>query len=582
MANYIEEIKAKLLPSSLISRHLNLKSKGAGEYLGLCPFHREKTPSFTVSDNKGFYYCFGCGASGDIFSFLMEKEGLPYPEALDRLAKDVGVKIPQHKNDNIKHENAVCYEIFETATSYYQKNLYSENGKKALRYLKGRGLSDDIISKYRLGFAPSDNSHFISYLKSIYTEKDLVKSTVLVSGKYGIYNQFQGRVIFPIRDRLGKVIAFGGRVLDNSMPKYLNSPDNPIFNKSVVLYNLDIAHKEAYKCKKILAVEGYMDVIALANNGISYAVAPMGANIKVDQLKSLWQFVQEPTICMDSDTAGQNAMYKIATAILPHIEHNKSVNFIRLLDGKDPDEVLKKTGKVQFEQLIYKATPLSDYLFSVEYNKSSINTPEEKSNLLHRLKELSSGIDNADLQKNYQYHFKNLFYQNIKKKKGSSNANKSIHIPEVEDYVTANFMIIIRYILLYPQIIGDMDIYDKLCNLELPEDSKLDKMRGFVICIADDRDSVVIDEGDACIITRFKEKFGTSIKNCLSVEQGLGTEEVKENILKYFTKLELYVLKKQIDEVQHLLYSSPQESNYLRLQALKQEEEKVLNILKDN
>ena len=501
MSEHIERIKSIISPSQIISKNVNLKTKGNGEYLGLCPFHDEKTPSFTISDTKGFYHCFGCGAHGDIFTFLMEKEGLPYKEALTRLAEQAGVPLPQYKpvDEKLKKKSDICYSIYDKASEFYHKSLFTSEGKQALEYLKKRRIKDEIIQLYKLGFAPLNSNKTINYLKKLFPEKEILESKVIMQGERGLYNQFRGRVIFPILDKRSRVVAFGGRtLLADGKPKYLNSSENPIFNKSDILYGLNIAQEHAFKLKEIIITEGYIDVLSLANCGINHSVAPLGTSIRVSQIQPLWQFVDEPLICMDSDEAGRRAAIRLAKESLEFITPGKSLRFMILTGGKDPDEVINKYGKDYFELAMQKAIPLADLLFEIEKKEKPLNTPENRADLKERLFALAEKTRDKSLSTSYRLYFRDKFSELFSRKKqgfqyNSSNYKNHNTVPKAEtkvaiksimkktdNYINDSVNAILSNVIAHPELLRDSEIKEKLSQDE-DDSGILDKLHDYVL-----------------------------------------------------------------------------------------------------
>ncbi len=307
---FLDELRSRVSVADVVGAKVKLVRKGK-EYMGLCPFHNEKTPSFTVNEAKGFYHCFGCGAHGDIIKFEMEANGLPFIDAVTKLANKAGLRVPQISRENPEEvqKRSSWYEITEMAAAYFEKNLRLTGGKAAMAYLERRGFDENIIKKFRLGYAP-DNNGLRAWLASRnVSESDMIElGLAVLSEKNGkIYDFFRDRVIIPIMDKRGRVIAFGGRVMGDGQPKYLNSPDTPIFNKRRVLYNLNYARDKAFEKRRIVVCEGYMDVIAQAKYGFEYAVAPLGTALTEEQITEAWKICPEPTLCFDGDNAGIHA-----------------------------------------------------------------------------------------------------------------------------------------------------------------------------------------------------------------------------------------------------------------------------------
>lgn len=495
MTSEAELIKSRLLLSKIIGSKIRLQNKGSSGYVGLCPFHKEKTPSFLVNDERANYHCFGCGAHGDIFTFLMQYEGMNYKEALEQLAYMAGVElVKQSRKAKAQMEkNKIFFQIYEKTAEFYHQQLFSKLGKKALDYILSRDITLEIIKNYRLGFAPKDPSQLIELLLEDFTETDLFASGIIQRKNDFTYDPFYNRLIFPIQDKSEKFIAFGGRIIDEGQPKYLNSAENPIFQKSHHLYGYNFAKNYIYKQKEVIVVEGYMDVISLANQGIYNVVAPLGANIKLSQIEMLWTACPEPTICFDDDEAGQNATIKIAHESLKYISHNKSLKFTKLVHGKDPDEVIRNKGVKFFEQLVKESIPLADYIFDNEAIKTILNTPEKKSLLLENTLKMANEISSPRMRNNYIWHFKDKYYNllrnlnpNKAKVTGYRRDDTMINVVGVKKGMFARRKNedeeIVSILYNYPELLNDNKIIEEFISINLP--NFLDKIRQILLKLA--------------------------------------------------------------------------------------------------
>ncbi|HZX87226.1 MAG TPA: DNA primase, partial [Reyranella sp.] len=309
---FLDELRARLSLSEVVGRKVSLKRRSGAEYAGLCPFHNEKTPSFTVNDKKGFFYCFGCHEKGDAVGFVMKTEGLSFPEAVEKLAREVNLPVP--RATPVERERAervsTLQQVVEEAARWFQKQLRLPVGRQGLDYLRGRGLEDTTIDDFRLGFAPDSRDGLLSHLKRENVPIDKIVEAGLAiqpDDNREPYDRFRGRVMFAINDRRGRVIAFGGRVMGAGEPKYLNSPETPLFHKGANLYCLDRARQAVTKDQPVIVAEGYMDVIALHGAGFTGAVAPLGTALTEGQLAELWKLADEPYLCFDGDSAGRRA-----------------------------------------------------------------------------------------------------------------------------------------------------------------------------------------------------------------------------------------------------------------------------------
>jgi DNA primase len=579
--NHIEQIKARISPSVLISRYLQLKNKGNGEFLGLCPFHQENTPSFTVSDKKGFYHCFGCGANGDIFSFLKNYSGISYRDALEKLAAETGVTLPKQSDDEkIRQDKlAPLFRLFEIVSKFYHSKLYSREGADALLYLKGRGLSEDVIAEFNLGYAPVKDDELIQLLKKDFDEETIAESKVILKGN-GMYSPFKGRVIFPISDRQGRAIAFGGRLLkDSNAAKYINSMENPIFHKGEVLYNMSRALHKGLKEREIIVVEGYMDVISLASVGISNAVAPLGANVKVEQIMQLWNFVDDPTICMDSDRAGQTACIRLAHSILPHIVAGKSVKFCQLKGAKDPDELIKKRGIAAMRDTLKKAEPLVNLLFESELSAHGAITPEKRLLMQNNLDALARTIKIPALSKIYQKFFNDKIFKefnyNHSNKKLSKNEDAkkkfSAGVFELMSIRSPEVTAVLAGCSLFPKIMEDKEIRCLLDRLEI-DSEELSAVRDFLVAISDEIDIIHSCSLEDEIKTRFDFAFDKKRLDPILSLDSPSISEVRSHVLRAGNIHNLNCIAKQIKEMESLLKLSQDSALFERLIYLKEQE----------
>ncbi|MBA6418477.1 DNA primase [Pseudomonas neustonica] len=381
---FIDDLLGRTDIVEVVGARLKLKKTGKN-YSALCPFHNEKSPSFSVSPDKQFYYCFGCGAGGNALSFVMDFERLDFPEAVEDLAKQAGVAVPREERSDRKQQNtprkdSPLYALLEQAAAYYRQQLrHHPKKQRAVSYLKQRGLTGHIAKTYDLGLAPPGWDNLMSHLSRDTSEqKALIEAGLVVenedSGKR--YDRFRDRIMFPIRDSRGRVIGFGGRVLGDDKPKYLNSPETPVFHKGQELYGLYEAKQQNRQLDDVIVVEGYMDVIALAQHGVTNAVATLGTATSEDHLKRLFRLVHSVTFCFDGDKAGKQAAWRALNSALPVLEDGRHVRFLFLPDGQDPDSMVREEGQQAFQQRVNEqAEPLTEYLFrhlSIEANPVSL------------------------------------------------------------------------------------------------------------------------------------------------------------------------------------------------------------------
>jgi DNA primase len=357
----LDDIRARLPVSQVVARKVSLKRAGR-EMKGLSPFKQEKTPSFFVNDHKGSWFDFSSGQNGDIFKFVMLTEGLSFPEAVERLAEEAGLPIPKASSHDFEREDerARLYTLLEAAARFFEEQLTRGLGGEARRYLDKRGLTAAAIARFRLGYAPNDRSALRDHLaKTGFTTAEMTSSGMLVSGEDipVAYDRFRHRIIFPIADLRGRVIAFGGRALDPDAPaKYLNSPETPLFHKGANLYNAHNARGPAHDKGQLIAVEGYMDAIALAEAGFPQTVAPLGTALTEEQVKLLWRLAPEPILCFDGDAAGRRAAFRAVETVLPHLRPGYSVRFAFLPEGLDPDDLIRQHGAAAFQDVLQRKT----------------------------------------------------------------------------------------------------------------------------------------------------------------------------------------------------------------------------------
>ena len=446
LQHFIEELRTRISVVDIVGAKVKLTKKGR-EYQGLCPFHNEKTPSFTVNESKGFYHCFGCGAHGDILKFEMEANGLPFLDALQKLSHMAGVPMPKlsAKDKEQEQEKKSLYDIMEQACLFFEKNLYMPIGAEGLKYFKEkRDFHDDIIKKFRLGYAPANNG-LMAHLKSLgIDEKDLNElglMTIPEDKNRSKHDFFRNRIMIPITNKQGKIIAFGGRVMEKIEPKYLNSPETPIFNKRRNLYNLDKAREVAYKEKQLIICEGYMDVIALDKYGFSYAVAPLGTALTEEQIIEAWKVTPEPILCLDGDAPGTKAAMRSVDRVLPILKAGYSLKFMFLPDNMDPDEYLKCHGAESFRALMNKTKPLIDILWQKYTQDEKANTPERKALIEKTLLEEVAKIKDPTVRSYYSQEIKNRIYLAYKqsawsKDRANNNQAQQTQIQNTKQNVT--------------------------------------------------------------------------------------------------------------------------------------------------
>jgi DNA primase len=413
----LDEIKARLPVSQVVARKVSLKRAGR-ELKGLSPFKQEKTPSFFVNDHKGSWFDFSSGQNGDIFKFVMMTDGLSFPEAVERLAEEAGVVMPKPSAREEEHEDerARLYALLEASAKFFEAQLSGAGGPEARRYLDRRGLGSGALSRFRLGYAPNSRSALKDHLaKAGFRAADMVTAGMLIAGDDipVSYDRFRHRVMFPITDLKGRVIAFGGRALDADAPaKYLNSPETPLFHKGHVLFNAANARTAAFDNNQIIVVEGYMDVIALSEAGFAQTVAPLGTALTEDQIKLLWRLAPEPVLCFDGDAAGRRAAFRAVETVLPHLKPGFSVQFAFLPEGLDPDDLIRQQGASAFQGILARTSPLFDVLMKREDEREQpATTPEQRASVEARLKALVARIGDPGVRRQYETDLKAVLWE---------------------------------------------------------------------------------------------------------------------------------------------------------------------------
>ncbi len=446
---FLDELRARTGLADVIQRRVKLTRRGR-EHIGLCPFHKEKTPSFTVNEEKGFYHCFGCGAHGGAIDFVMHSEGLSFPETVERLAAAAGMAVPADTPEERERarRRRDLLEIVEAATAQFEKRLRLPEGRAALGYLTGRGLDGDTIDRFRLGYAPGGRGALKAALaRQGIDEERMVEAGLLVhpdEADRQPYERFRNRIIFPITDRRGRVIAFGGRILDaagvgagrpaekaagvgagrpaekaagvgagrpaeKEAPKYLNSPETPLFRKGRVLYGMAQAQAQAREAGRIIVTEGYMDVIALHMAGFEETVAPLGTALTEDHLRELWRTVREPVLCFDGDAAGGRAAARAAERALPLLRAGYSLSFATMPAGQDPDSLIRRDGAAAMRRIVEAAVSFSEVLWHLETGGRSLSRPEERAALQKRLDGHTRRITDTTVRA----HFRDAFRERL-------------------------------------------------------------------------------------------------------------------------------------------------------------------------
>ena len=590
LQKFLDELRSRISIADVVGSKVKLTKRGR-EYLGLCPFHHEKTPSFTVNESKGFYHCFGCGAHGDIVKFEMDANGLPFMEAVKKLADKAGMQLPvwskESQEQNLKRKS--LYEIMDIACAYFEKCLRMPVGAHGLAYFKDkRALSEETIKKFRLGYAPNGNG-----LKALLASKGISEHDMAELGLIAVpedknrlpHDFFRDRIMIPIIDKQGNVIAFGGRIMDNSQPKYLNSPETPIFNKRRILYNMNHAREPAYGAKRLIICEGYMDVIALDSFNFNYAVAPLGTALTEEQIIEAWRVCNTPTLCFDGDGAGIKAAIRSIDRVLPILKAGYSVNYIFLKEKKDPDELLHSLGAPIFEQYLQKAKPLVDILWHKCKMNKDTDTPEQKALIEKETFEEVAKIKDEQIRSYYMQEMKKRIYYTFGKGSIYKNAQakpngvqsaadtmqKSAYTPrrkKTEDEPVYHFVkkpplndLVIRGIiaamLLYPELIEKYE--EKLTAFEI-NNSKMAKVLAEIIEIHQEDENTDSEQ----LIEKLKLNFSAEIGDLWEINMYKSQKStlpgLKAEIDNGLLEIQLKQIDAELKECTTLMSSQPENS----------------------
>lgn len=488
--SFIDELKQRLPISKIVGRRVKLKRNGL-VHKGLCPFHQEKTPSFSAQDQKAMYYCFGCHASGDIIKFVMETEKTSFEDALVSLANLAGMPLP--KQDPVEQKkierNISLVDVVTKAANWFKDQLKLSINHEAYEYFNSRGINDNDIQTFSLGYAPSKG--LLTFLQkegvSLDTAVD-VGLAIKLEGKSYV-DRFRNRIMFPIKNHKNQIVGFGGRSLNSeTMPKYLNSPETSIFKKNNLLYVADIAAKHSIKNERVIVVEGYMDAIFMHKAGLQETVASLGTAFNQTHLQLLWKMANEPILCFDGDEAGKKAMIKAAYTALPLLSPGVSLKFCLLPSGLDPDDVIKQQGVTFINKLIDKSLSLSDFIWQSELHQSNLKTPEGKALFEHKIYELIKEITNPIVRNYYQQFIKTKLWQELSEfKPGDFKKTKLKYVKEsplglLSDQSSISRLLysLFAQIITYPDLLKEREILDSLLGFEI-ENQEIDFLRSILI-----------------------------------------------------------------------------------------------------
>ena len=514
--NFTDEIRARLSIVDVVGRRVPLAKKGQN-YWGCCPFHNEKTPSFSVNEEKGFYHCFGCAKHGDIFSFVMETEHLNFMQAMEELANMAGLKMPEKKQrpaDVVEKEKRYL-QICEDATNAYHEKLFTEDGAQALEYVRRRGFTDDMIKKYRIGYAPRKN--FIANKFGEGKKQELIATGLCRVGDYGLYDFFRDKLMFPIFNPRGQVVAFSGRSLDGSEPKYINTTDTDIFHKRQTIFGFNFARDAIYRNNRTIIVEGQIDAIKMQTKGFPETVAPLGTALTEDHIAILCKSNRNIVFCFDGDGAGYKAAERACGIIMPFLRDNSDVRFAFVLGGKDPDEILKTAGEDAMRKIIDESMGLVDFLWKIANEKFVITTPGGRVQAEKFLKAEIEKITDNDLKVEMIKEYEGRKFNTWRKWKKNNDVIASIKLPDV-DAITKNTLVYI--VNTYPELVERYG--DFLATLNIDFDAiatdlamDLQACEKFIVSLK---------------LQRYKDKLNINKRDLTAQLLTTGDESIKEQI----------------------------------------------------
>ncbi len=568
---FFDEIRNRLNLSDIIGRRVKVTRAGR-EYKACCPFHREKTPSFTINDDKQFYHCFGCGAHGDVIKFTMEHDNLEFMDAIEYLAAEAGLQVPKPDPKQAAQAKRAkdLHDLLEEATSYMQEQLYTTpQGQVAHDYLKNRGFTGDILNTFKIGFAPADGQAIRKYLAARdYTDKQMIEGGILRPGKNGRepYAFFRERIMFPVTDRRGRVVAYGGRILpdhlrapdtgDYTPAKYMNSSDTPLFDKGRTLYNEQFARLASREDQPVIVTEGYMDVIACHKAGFKGAVAPMGTSLTENQMINLWQMIpaQEkvPILCFDGDNAGRRAAERAIDRVLPLLKPGQSVKFAFLPDGEDPDTLIKNRGREAFQKILQASTSLFDFLWSSHTAGRDLTAPELRAGAINDMRNVIAKIADAQIQRHYKAlldkKVSDTFFRRdrfaggrfTKSKKPKVGQGLHLRKPAFRSGM-AKHMIYMAALLNHPSIYNRFDEFYGSFEIANPAHNRL---RQSLISLLDDDPDLDIKRVKECLTEQgFKSELSEILNESVYVHAAFcaphyNTNEVADKLSAFLNELE--------------------------------------------
>ena len=464
--NFTDELRQRLSIVDVISRRVPLVKKGQN-YWGCCPFHNEKTPSFSVSEEKGFYHCFGCGEHGDIISFTMKSENVDFKTAIKELADMAGLKVPDYKprDPAVVAREESYIQITDDAAKVYQQKLFEQIGSHALEYIKKRGFTDDMIKKYRIGYAPKNN--IISGTFTSVKQDTLLSTGLVRRGEYGLYDFFRDKLMFPIFNAHGQIVAFSGRSLDGSEPKYINTTDTELFHKRQTIFGFNFARETIHRANRSIVVEGQIDAIQMQCHGFGETVAPLGTALTEDHIAILCKANRNITFCFDGDAAGQKAAVRACNIVLPFLRDNSDVRFAFVTGGKDPDEVLKTGGVDAMKKIIDSSVGIIDFLWDTTNKTYLVSTPGGRSQAEKFLKNQIDKIVDNDFKREIENDYDSRKFNQWHKWKKNKDNIKSENLPSVDDITKKTLIYIVNR---YPEIVEQYGEFLSSLNINFDGD----------------------------------------------------------------------------------------------------------------
>jgi DNA primase len=491
--SFLERLRSQLIVSEVLGRRIQLKKHGR-EFQALCPFHNEKTPSFTINDDKNFYHCFGCGAHGDAISFVMKYDRMSYPEAVEHLAREAGIPLPVLTREEAQRaeREKIQLHVLEAACRWFEQQL--AQNMAARQYVEKRGLLADTTKRFRIGYAPDERNALHQHLlKAGYPQALQLEAGLIGQSEEGhVYDRFRGRVMFPIRTPRGDIIAFGGRLIiddkNKTLPKYLNSPETPLFKKGEMLFNLDLAKRAIRDRGLAVVMEGYMDVVSVTQSGVEYAVATLGTAVTPDHLKLLWRLCKEPVLCLDGDAAGKRAMTRAAEVALPLLAPGYSLRFAMLPKGEDPDSYVQKYGSANFEEILRKAQDLYHIVWEnlFEQHAPKLALPEGRAALESACRQTVDKIQDASVKKHYADFFRSQVWEKVRKAPWA-NTERSLQVTQLAaidnpqtSMLDALIARMLSLLIDYPALLHKSSVEETLPLLET-KDRKISALRDVLL-----------------------------------------------------------------------------------------------------